>query len=376
MGAGPAQIGFGGAQPTMSQPSPISAPPVGSAGAGQGTGFIGWDRILNANKDAATAQANKTADKLAKPAQKAQTQLGTAQGQFRQDVHKGTPQGSLQPIPDVAPINPREGGIAPGGVATQGAITPPQTRAQQRAGLERDAAATYSGPGSLAEGPEWSSLLSGATEAQRGVTATQMRDANGNVRGTAGLEALLREGQGGGYTGGESSLDASLLGSAGRRRFNELQRDYGSLLSDYEKAQADSKTLADTARGDTEGLAAGAKAGLAKMDAEDEAYRNTMSGIGNSLADGTKGATTGVKLATWEEMDNPVWDATWEEVVGDDAEGKALYDSMTPEEYAEMLKIGKRYFPPLGQGNADPQGYGIALTSFLRELQKSRAGGE
>lgn len=308
----PAQSMGGGAPAPAATQGPTKQP-------GQGSGFVGWDSILNANKDNATARANQLAGGIAKSGQAAKTGLADAQKDYVHAANNRTPatgynysappntgtlatpksvaapalpgapaQGRAPPAKTPAPV------VSPAFTATPQANAAPspagygaadtthletagEKRERELSGApaptkispakqaELDAVtskqAPYSGPKSVTEIDGWDSLLSGARETQGKVQALQQRDALGNLRGEAGIEALMAPGK---QSTGGSRLDAALLGSAGRKRFNELNADYGGLLKQYDDAakstRADAQTRTDKVASDT-------KAAQGRLDA-------------------------------------------------------------------------------------------------------------
>lgn len=253
-----------------SAPGWASGTPASASGmpSQTGTDFVGWDRILAANKDAAKASADKMANRLGQAGADVRTGLGAAQGQFGADLAKGDPTPKAPPTTGSVdgpgagegrtgvnsfgqPTGTPRGGQAPPASMPQAAQ--PQAQPQQPQGP-----LVFTGPGSLSEGAGWDDLLKSGAEAQRNVGATQQRDGNGNLRGEAGIEALLREQQQGNYTQGQSRMDAALLGTTGRRRFGELQKDYGGLMSDLRAADKASRVQSDAVRTKVEGANADA----------------------------------------------------------------------------------------------------------------------
>lgn len=273
--------------------SPLGGGTLGAVGGGPAsspvqktsTDFVSWDRILNANKDAATASADKLAGRVGGAAQAVQDRGNAAGAAFTGAVKEGTPVGLqvagarvVPPKPSAAPATPSVNVFgqptatpaitpptpAPGatGAPTEAPRTKPPApaptgnvaaftdvatpevtpvRPPTRGGIQQDgetkgqlearAGATYKGPESLAEFDKgWGDILTDGREAASQVGLTNQRDANGNLRGDAGIETLLREGAQGPYTQGQSRMDAALLGSQGRGRFNQLQKDWGGLL--------------------------------------------------------------------------------------------------------------------------------------------------
>lgn len=286
----PTGFGFGAPAGQTSAPSQASAQPPQT-----GTDFVSWDRILSANKDAAAESAKKMADKTQAGAQDVQGRLRGAQSTFGDAVRGATPQrpgapspgltvGSGggtggKPAPAVNAFNQPTGRPAAG--LTQASPTAPTPAPGYSVGYGRNhnltpeeaqerAGRTYQGPGSLSEGPGWDELLSSGREAGSRANAAAQRDGMGNLRGDAGLEELLRDEALGNYSRGASRMDAALLGQSGRKRFDELQRDYGGLTKEIRQADAASRLQSQEAK---DAVAADAAAAGEAFEAYDKPKR-------------------------------------------------------------------------------------------------------
>lgn len=289
-----------------------AAPP---AQHGSGADFVSFDRVLGANQDAATKASNKLADNLQAGAQGVQQQANAAQQGFSQAVQAGgggAEKGPVQtavpskmnnfgqspttpsPSPAAAPVGspaattsatkgqspsatpagpsptraedqqpyvPTTGNLIQGGAAAQQVQAAEKTRATA-------APAAYTGPDSIASSQAgWDGILGSAKDSDSSVSLTGQRDGNGNLRGDAGLETLLRNNAQGPYTSGESRLDASLLGATGRNRFDALQKDFGGLTGKLSDMDTASQGVADRMRGNVDA----ANAQTAAADAAREA---------------------------------------------------------------------------------------------------------
>lgn len=257
------------------------------------SGFISFDRVMAANKDAAKKSAEKVAGGLAQKGQQARQGVQQASQAFGQQVQAGMPtylqpgvpqkpaqqstgKAAADPYAPVAqqqakgvatPQSPQQAkGSAPSGYAVgtgQGYLSPEQA-AQM-------AQAKYTGPEAMSDSAGWEDLLGSSREAQRQAAMTGQRDALGGLQGDAGLQTLLEEQVSGPYSKGESRFDAALLGRAGRRDFDALSDEYGDLLGETQRADEASRAMAGEARGRVESEAAQAKAALDKYGADNAA---------------------------------------------------------------------------------------------------------
>lgn len=266
-------------------PQPQQAP------AQVGTGFIDFGRYLNANRDASKRDAEKLAGGIARQGQAAQGQLKQAQQGFSDAVTAGSPNAFA------GLTQPPEGTKGTSTKAPAGGITAPQPAGRSTTpapSLSQRAGATYSGPSSLSGqmgDAGWDEILKGASAAQEAA----------NVTGTqGGLEASFqKQNAGQPYTQGQSRMDAMLAGSTSPDRFQQLRKDYGSLVQSTKDADAASRGQADAARVSVEKDAAAAQAeldaqaqtradgikkmqeGMAAENAARDAVRNLFGGQGD-----------------------------------------------------------------------------------------------
>lgn len=282
-GRGQAWTGMGAvAGPAGAAQAQAQAAPAGK--------FVNFERYINANKGAAEKTAGEMASEVGGKAQASQDALKSAQGAFSSQVAAGSPFGSGQR----APTHPNSafGRGAPPPAPTQALpasslnantayagyqmpqVAAPNVTAQTGAtgvsrqelagsgpqiggGREADISADearrraesrYTGPGSLSGMAGYDSLLSGARDAQAGLE---------RLGSISGQQAMLQEkhGKQGGYSAGQSKLDAGLSNAVGRSRFDELRGKYGDLAKAIEQADAMSAQEANAARGFTDDVA-------------------------------------------------------------------------------------------------------------------------
>jgi hypothetical protein len=297
------QEAAGSAGPAASAAPAISgggapAHPMGGAGASgrpakPSTNFVSFDRVLAANKDAATGLAASMAKPIEAAGQQSKQSVAGASNAFANKVQAGLPAGmqstpfqgkpaatpqptgkpaapfaslSAQQVPNFTsptqskPASPTNTSVQSQGTVSGTTLTPEQAKAQ--------AEWKYAGPNSMDEDAGWGDILSKAGEAQRDVALTGNRNEAGELQGNAGLQAMLQQQAGGSYTQGQSKMDAGLIGSAGRPKWDSLNEEYGDLVGGAKAANEASKGVAEAARGNVATQAEGAKAALAKWDAD------------------------------------------------------------------------------------------------------------
>jgi hypothetical protein len=301
------QESAGSAGPAASAAPAISgggAPthPMGGAGASgrpakPSTNFVSFDRLLGANKDAATAYSKKVAQPLQQAGQASKQAVASASNAFANKVQAGLPSQmqpaapfsakpaatqqptgkptspyaalSAQTVPGFAsptqskPASPTNTAIQSQGPVSGATLTPEQARAQSEW--------TYAGPNSMDEDAGWGDILAGAGEAQRDVGLTGHRNEAGELRGDAGIQALLQSQVGGPYTQGQSKMDAGLLGSAGRPEWDRLNEEYGNLVGGAKAANEASKGVSDAARANVKTQADAARSALDRQAAANAA---------------------------------------------------------------------------------------------------------
>lgn len=209
LGAPPSAGGVmpGAQQATPAQPAQAQPPQQ------QGTGFVSFDRYLDANKDAAKAMANTVTGNVAAKAEGAQQGIQQAQQRFDGATAAATLRYSQDKAPDAA-------------TAT------------------RLAGTTY-------EGPKTWNDAGVDTQALHGEVA-KANDAVANLGSLGGRSSLLRESyRNGPMTTGGSLLDAVLLGQAGGARMAELQGQYGGLSERLKVAQGGADEAYGAAARDT-----------------------------------------------------------------------------------------------------------------------------
>lgn len=246
-------------RPAGAAPAAASAPGAAAVAAPaqpQGGRFVGFSQYLNANRDAAQRTAGQVADGVEKQGQGAEGALRQAQGAFRQDVQRGAPGYSMPAAPSArataAPRAQLQAGTP--SMRPQGLYSQPS--------LEQQAQATYSGPGSLAEGSGYEALV-GQTE--KAAAAAR------NTGTSAGLQAVMAEQGRAASTSGGRAFDAGLVGATGQGRFAQVRSRYSGLSQLLTDANKESETLAGDAKAGVDTAAAGARDTLAKQKADDDA---------------------------------------------------------------------------------------------------------
>jgi len=179
-------------------PTPAVAPPNQQAPTNQvvGTGFVGLDRYLQANRSAAQAMAQKVGDTVAGKAGAAEQAITGAKDTFAAKSQAA----AVTYDPSKAATAAQAGDI--------------QRQLVQAGG--------YQGP------KDWA----GAAVDVADVTKKTVQGANAvaGLGTQGGIASLLKESyNGGGGTSGGSALDAALTGAVGGGRFQELQGAYKDL---------------------------------------------------------------------------------------------------------------------------------------------------
>lgn len=287
----------------LRRPAPGANRGLQSAGApastpqpGQGSGdFVNIQQYLDANKEVSDRTAQQLGDTVERDAKGAKAGVDEASDQFRYDAAKGS-------------------------------------WTEKRAGEDASTPA-YGGPASMAEHRGFADLT------------TKVQDAQAGVRNTGsgyGLQAHMQDryGGSGGYTGGQSALDAALTGASGGQRFHQLQQDYGGLqgyLDDANKASSEygqnAAEMSESARAD---YSASASASAAARAAEEEARLRAEAEAARQVEQERMGANAG-------------HGDLQESTVSIDDEKAAMNDGL----YYEWLKAGS---PPYDEWKATKGG--------------------
>lgn len=244
-----------GSAPLRSAPGmPAPAQPAPGAGSGDWTNI---SRYIDANKEVSDRTAGEFAGKLEQEARGAKASVDDAKNQFEQDAVAGA-------------WNEGRAGEDPGEAA-------------------------YKGPQNMAEHRGFADLSSKVNETQSRVkTATT----------GYGMQAHMQDryGGSGNYTGGQSSLDAALVGGAGGKRFHQLGQQYGGLKGYLDSANKESAALSqsvafqsDQMRTDWNANAAAraaAEEAAAKKAAEDAAYAAQQASMRDNAGRGDLQNTT------------------------------------------------------------------------------------
>lgn len=204
----PDGVGYAHGASPRSEPAAYSSPTPGATP----TNFVNFDRIFNANADAAKAGANELAGRVGKAAQGAQDAAGSADDQYRIALANG----ALPQAPDAGQLYGSTPGVKRQEMQGDGPqIGAPPTGPQP---TSIDAARGYA----ESEFAAPRSLL----DTQYGAdAATQVRRAQSQVN-------ALSDDKIAGLVGG-NSMDAALIGSAGRSSFDALQKKYGRLAQAF-----------------------------------------------------------------------------------------------------------------------------------------------
>lgn len=249
--------------------------------------FVNFDRILNANKDVATRNANQLAGALQTNAQAGRTALAGVVGGFNSAVTAGTPQNPMQPngtgtapqmptgrATPTSPLQPSantRGTPAPSSGTTElGSFKgPPQDTANAQANLDK---AVYSGPTDITKDPGFAEMWGKVGKSDDELALLEAK---------GGLGALSQNYLAGGqYTQGMQNMDAALLGATGGERFRQVKKEFGDTRKLVDRAVGEAGTKVKTAQG----LAGDAKnywqgvidknaaAGAAQKSAKDAAF--------------------------------------------------------------------------------------------------------
>lgn len=178
----------------------------------RGSGFIGLDKYLAANRKAASDMAGRLGDTVDSSGQEAANAFPGYVETFKRDVAAGMPQ-----INEDAPLTSAD--------------------AQQYAG------ATYGGPNALSDLAGWDASRSKADKAAQDASA---------LTSLYGRQTMLQDmyGKQGNYNLGQQRLDSFLSGAAGGQRFDELKAKYGALSEAYGDANRASQGQAKAASDD------------------------------------------------------------------------------------------------------------------------------
>ena len=257
-----------------------------------------------------------------------------------------------------------------------------------REDAERAAGQTYTGPEDITSTEGWDKVRQDTEDAQDSINATGRAD-------DSGINALLRDyyGKGGNYSQGQSMFDAALVGGEGRKQFADMRRQYadlsgnldrvakdsalqvggarrasdeaaktyGRLLGDYDKAEADRKAREAAA-------AAGGATGAGKKYANRNLYDHPSQGFGgqdmgkfgstvNDIGKAGYDLNRAINPLEWAMnaanikspfdqmaadtygggLPNYANQINWGDAGLDNAQGDAVYDSMTQ---AELDAVG------------------------------------
>ncbi len=236
------QAGAGGDHPLLAGFGGSSSPaPAGGAQAPTvqqpSSGFVPYSAYANANQGSAAKMASGLAGDIDKSAGDAQLGVANERNKFVDQVHAGSPYYK----------SPAEG-LA----SWQGGLTQQQAPAEApktKAAYEPTPQAPKAGAGSTYTGPTDFSLSQGARDA-----STKAAEQLSNSGDDYGRQALLQKkfGSNGGYTQGESRLDAALTGGAGGGQFDALKAKYGDLVGQMGQAEVGANQVAGSAKGMTD----------------------------------------------------------------------------------------------------------------------------
>jgi hypothetical protein len=196
-------VGGGGSAPAASPAGAMGAtsptPAAGAAPKQVGTGFVGFDKYFNANRQGAQTMANTVAGAVQQAGQAGQQAIQGAQGAFDTQTATNT-------------------------------LTYDTNRPQTLEEGQALSKTTYQGPKSWEE-----------AGVDTGAVSDKVNDAQAkaaNLATVGGRAALLRESyRSGPSTSGGSALDSALMGAAGGQRFAQLQGLYGGLSKQLEDAR-------------------------------------------------------------------------------------------------------------------------------------------
>jgi hypothetical protein len=203
----------------------------------RGTGFINWEDFVNANRGATQRTVDTLAGGVQGAGQRAQDSLGYAQEDFERNLDANTLR--FDPNSDKS--------------------------------WDELSRYTYMGPDGLAGDQNFQAGLGEARRASRDSAL---------LANPYGRQELLRQQFGAGkpnYTAGQQRFDSALTGTAGRGRFEQLQKDFGGLLGKYNEAATSAFQRAQQARKES-----GEAAGLYG------AYRNYQPGPGQAQDNQTR----------------------------------------------------------------------------------------
>jgi hypothetical protein len=195
----------------------ISQRPAQQRSQGQSSpGYVGYSRILDANRPGAKRMADQLAGNVQQQGQQAQQSIQQAGQQFSDKVKAGT-------LSYSNPLNVTRGTAAAQGqgYAQAGAMLGPQANATNR---------EYKGP------KDWAGA--GINTTQLAQQASSAGDAAQGLTSMGGRAAQLREQSRGPYSAGMSTLDAALAGSGLGGRGQDLAAMYGNLSQQLIDRQA------------------------------------------------------------------------------------------------------------------------------------------
>ncbi len=336
----------GGAQaPTVQQPS---------------SGFVPYSAYANANQGSAAKMASGLAGDIDKSAGAAQLGVANERNKFVDQVHAGSPYYK----------SPAEGLASWGGMSQQQAA--PTEAPKTKAAYAPTPQAPKPGAGSTYTGPSEFSLSQGARDA---TTKASEQLANGTT--DEGRQALLQSkyGASGGYNAGESRLDAALTGGAAGGQFEALKAKYGDLVGQMGQAELGANQVASSAKGMTDATT--------KANADQAAYSSAMNKGTNkpfnpnaptdSFSSRWYAAHPGdrAKKNFWDNSDmdfngfmntkgglardyRPEQNAFRATFGQDTATAKAVFDSLTQEEFDNLKKMNKGTWAA-DSNNADEQ---------------------
>jgi len=259
----PLLAGFGAGPAASSGLAAPAAPQQPSSG------FVPYSAYSGANAGGARKMASDVASDVGRTAQTAQGGISGAQQQFREQVTAGNPFAPPTPAASMAgwfgggaqlgqqPVTPRQAVTAttPARAAPIAPVTdpievlytgkrpdPPGTITPDEA--RKRAAQSYTGPTAIENLADWKTAAAQthAAQDQLGATATDV-----------GRQALGQKKYG--TAGGNSRLDAALMGSAGSRDFDALRAKYGDLVGEQKRVSDSANAYAGATKTGAEGIA-------------------------------------------------------------------------------------------------------------------------
>lgn len=194
----------------------------------RGSGFVGLDKYLAANRNAAKRMSDALAGTVETAGAESESDVADVTEQYERDVAAGIPQFNE----NGEPLTPAE--------------------------LQALIDAKYTGPESLSDMAGWD-----AAKAKVDKTA---QDA-ARLSSLSGRMGALQDqyGKGGGYNLGSQRLDSFLSGATGGGRFQELKDKYGALSESVGGASAASQAMSRSAADSVKAMSDKAK-GIAKKN--------------------------------------------------------------------------------------------------------------